>query len=163
MATRVGVVADTHIHGPSRILPPALWSVFGGVQMILHAGDLVTLDVLGELGTLCPVHAVHGNCDPLEVVARLPPRRVVEVEGVRIGLTHGHLGPGSTTAEKARRAFSDVHCVVFGHSHEPLNHLRGGVLLFNPGSAVERRRQPRTSCGILHVEGGAIRGELIWL
>jgi putative phosphoesterase len=160
---RIGVISDTHISSPARVLPAAVWQAFAGVDMILHAGDLTTLGVLRELGVLCPVHAVYGNCDPPEVVARLPDKLVVPIEGVRIGLIHGHRGQGRTTPEVARRSFAGVGCIVFGHSHAPLIETREGVLLFNPGSALERRRQPLTSCGLLHVAGDAIRAELVWL
>jgi len=160
---KIGVVSDTHISGPTRALPAALWQAFADARMILHAGDLTTLGVLRELEALCPVHAVYGNCDGPEVVARLASTAVVSVEGLRIGLTHGHLGRGATTPARARNAFADVACVVFGHSHEPYNRAEGGVLLFNPGSALERRRQPHPSYGLLTIADGQIRGEVVWL
>jgi len=49
--------------------------------------------------------------------------------------------------------------VVFGHSHEPWA-AEGdtGQLLFNPGSAVQRRRQPHHTMGVLELGAGRVLG-----
>jgi predicted phosphodiesterase len=91
---------------------------------------------------------------------------VLNFDGVTVGLTHGHLGRGRSTPQCALRAFDGVpnlRAVVFGHSHEPYNALIGGVLLFNPGSPTERRRQPRHSYGLLTVENGGVHAEIVYL
>jgi putative phosphoesterase len=94
----------------------------------------------------------------------LPLRRVVEFAGVRIGLIHGW-GPPAGLVLRLRREFADlsVDCLVFGHSHVPLCQQEDGLLLFNPGSATDRRGQPHCSIGLLEVEDGAIRGRIIML
>ncbi len=169
MIFRIGVISDTHITSERRVIPPAVWEAFVGVDAILHAGDIARQEVLDDLGALAPVHAVHavhGNVDPHELVSTLPDRLVRNLEGARIGLTHGHLGTGRATSENARNIFADiegVRTIVFGHSHEPYNSVERGVLLFNPGSPTERRRQPRPSYGLLTVEDGAVRGEIVYL
>jgi predicted phosphodiesterase len=56
-----------------------------------------------------------------------------------------------------------LRAVVFGHSHEPYNDVQRGVLLFNPGSPTERRRQPRPSYGFLTIEDGLVRGQIVYL
>jgi len=163
---RVGVVSDTHIADGRRAIPPAIWEAFADVDLILHAGDIARRDVLDNLAALAPVHAVHGNVDPFELATTLPDRLVLDLGGARAGLTHGHLGAGRTTPERARGLFADVaglNVVVFGHSHEPYNRVEDGVLLFNPGSPTERRRQPRPSYGLLTIENGAVRGEIVYL
>ncbi len=166
MVFRIGVISDTHITGGRRVIPPAVWEAFAGVDAILHAGDIARQEVLDDLGALAPVHAVHGNVDPHALVSTLPDRLVRDLGGARIGLTHGHLGTGRATPEHARNTFADVEgvrAIVFGHSHEPYNSVERGVLLFNPGSPTERRRQPRPSYGLLTVEDGAVRGEIVYL
>jgi putative phosphoesterase len=137
---------------------------FAGVDAILHAGDIACRAVLDQLATLAPVHAVYGNVDPPELCGELPDRLALSFGGVHIGLTHGHLGRGATTADRAlahclEAARADV--VVFGHSHVPCNERRGAVLLFNPGSPTERRHQPWASYGLLVIEAGRVEGQIV--
>jgi len=82
----------------------------------------------------------------------------------RIGIVH-ILGDSTTRVRVARREFPNARVVVYGHSHIPWNEDRGGQLLFNPGSATDRRRQPRCSIGLLYVddEAQSVKGEIIWL
>lgn len=111
---RIGVISDTHVPVRARALPGEVFRIFAGVDLILHAGDLVTLDVLDELQAVAPVLAVRGNVDHPEVQERLPaalrievgPSGVVKVEskgiagdghsspGIVIGLVHGARGKG---------------------------------------------------------------------
>jgi putative phosphoesterase len=163
---RVGVIADTHIADARRQLPEQALRAFEGVYCILHAGDVLTQAVLDRLAAIAPVHAVFGNCDPPEFSWRLPDKLVVDVAGVRIGLTHGHLGGGGDTPEQALaylRDEPDLRVVVFGHSHQPYNALHGGVLLFNPGSATQRRRAPYPSYGLLELREGLCSGTIVYL
>ncbi|GAB6877490.1 metallophosphoesterase family protein [Thermaerobacter litoralis] len=167
MGTRILVLSDTHIPGRGRSLPPAVLEAAAQADLIVHAGDLVSLDVYDELALLAPVVAVCGNVDDPEVYRRLPPRAVVEREGVRIGVTHGHLGKGATTPDRALAAFAtDVPppaVVIFGHSHQPLIERRGDVLLFNPGSPTDPRRAPAPTYGWLELEAGVARARLVEL
>ena len=163
---RVGVISDTHIYDRRRVIPPMVWQAFAGVDCILHAGDIARQDVLDELAALAPVHAVYGNVDPPELVSTLKAALVLDLDGARIGLTHGHLGRGRTTPQCALSLFTGVkglRAVVFGHSHEPYNQAQRGVLLFNPGSPTERRRQPRPSYGFLTIEDGLVGGQIVYL
>lgn len=162
---KIGVLADTHIPRRAHALPPELREALRGCALILHAGDFATAEALSEVKALGPVEAVYGNADSLELRLSLPKRRVVEVEGARIGLVHGD-GVSGTTPGRARAAFADdptVRCVVFGHQHHPYCEVEDGVLMFSPGSPTDPRRAPRPSYGILHVEAGQVRGEIVWL
>ncbi len=165
---RVGVISDTHIAdvGSRRAIPPAVLEAFRAVDLILHAGDATCRAVLDQLAALAPVQAVAGNVDGPELAYELPTARLLRLDGLSLGLTHGHLGDGRTPPERALRRFAGVHdlrAVVFGHSHEPYNQLHGDVLLFNPGSPTERRRQPQPSFGLLTVRDGTVRGEVVYL
>lgn len=163
---RVGVISDTHIADGRRVILAAVWEAFSGVDCILHAGDVARAQVLEELELLAPIYAVYGNVDPPELAARLDVARVLDLGGARVGLTHGHLGVGRSTPQMAHSMFKGVvglSAVIFGHSHEPYNAMLGGVLLFNPGSPTERRRQARHSYGLLTIEDGAVRGEIVYL
>lgn len=163
MIRKVGVISDTHIPHFKR-LPEAIWEHFVGVELIIHAGDLSRLSVVNELETLAPVVAVQGNVEEEEVIARLPIKREIVVGFCRIGIVH-ILGDSHNRVKVARQEFPEARVVVFGHSHVPWNEEHDGQLLFNPGSATDRRRQPRCSIGMLHVddEKNGVWGEIIWL
>lgn len=161
---RVGVMSDTHLADSGEALAflrDLGEHCFAGVDLILHAGDLVVPGILAAFAP-CPVLAVRGNMDPAD--CDLPPRRVVELAGVRIGLIHGW-GPPAGLIERVRGEFRDerLDCLVFGHSHEPLCRKENGLLLFNPGSATDRRRMPFESVGLLEVEAGRVNGRIIML
>jgi putative phosphoesterase len=160
---RIGVISDTHIPDFRR-LPESIWQHFAGVELIIHAGDLSILRVIAELETIAPVVAVQGNVEGDEVVKKLPVKREIVVGHCRIGIVH-ILGDARNRARVARQEFPDARCVVFGHSHIPWNKEHDGLLLFNPGSATDRRRQPKCSIGMLYVddEAGSVRGEIIWV
>ncbi len=163
MQHRVGVIADTHI--PTfPALPQAVWQHFAGVELIIHAGDLSVLSVISELETIAPVVAVQGNIEREEVVRKLPIKREIIVGHCRIGIVH-ILGIPATYERMARFEFPHARCVVFGHSHIPYNQEHNGQLLFNPGSATDRRRQPTCSIGMLHIDDvtQTVRGEIIKL
>lgn len=162
---RIGVLSDTHIPSRARRLPPTLVTVFDGTDLILHAGDLVDVRVLTDLRAIAPVEAVAGNMDPPEFHRRLGRKKILELGGFRIGLVHGDIGSDrSKTPSRSLAAFAgdNVHCVVFGHSHQPYLEQVNGVLLFNPGSPTDRRREPYHTCGILTL-GKRIEAEIIRL
>ncbi|HOX29342.1 MAG TPA: metallophosphoesterase [bacterium] len=157
---KVGVISDTHIPNAAAALPGAVARVFKGVDLILHAGDLVRIDVLDELAMIAPVRAVRGNMDA-EPDPLTPDRRIVEVEDLKIGLIHGWGGPNDIHLRVRREFDESVRCVVFGHSHKPFNEKVAGALMFNPGSPTDKRFAPYASLGILTVNGGAVEGEII--
>ncbi len=159
----IGIISDTHIPHFQK-LPDAIWEHFAGVELIIHAGDLSILSVIKELETIAPVVAVHGNVEEDEVIRTLPIKREIVVGNCRIGIVH-ILGDSHNRERIARQEFPNARVVVYGHSHIPWNEERNGLLLFNPGSATDRRRQERCSVGLLHVDGetGSAQGEIIWL
>lgn len=155
---RILVTGDTHGH----TLPAELLAAAARAELILHTGDVLRPQALDTLRALAPLWAVAGNCDPPDLA--LPARRVVTAAGRRVGLTHGHLGAGRSTPERALAAFppAEVEAVVFGHSHQPLVEHRAGVLLVNPGSPTERRRAPHPSFAWLYAdERGPLRAEVV--
>jgi putative phosphoesterase len=167
---RIALVADTHLPRFGRALPAALVRGIAEarVDRILHAGDWTHPLAIGLLERLAPVDGVAGNNDGPELHERFGTRRIIELGGVRIGLTHGHLGPGSTTPARARRVFEaepagSLGAIVFGHSHIPLiERGPGGTWLVNPGSPTDRRRQPRYSWALLTIQEGAVTSVDLW-
>ncbi|HEX7737420.1 MAG TPA: metallophosphoesterase family protein [Ktedonobacteraceae bacterium] len=163
MIHRIGVISDTHVPAYKGI-PEAVWTHFAEVELIIHAGDLSRLSVIRELETLASVVAVQGNIEEEEVVRTLPIKRELLVGGCRIGVVH-ILGNAKNRAQAARQEFPTARCVIFGHSHDPYNQEHDGQLLFNPGSANDRRRQPSCSLGLLTIDDQSqqITGEIILL
>ena len=178
----VGVISDTHV--PDRVaqVTPQALEVFrqAGVGAILHAGDISSAPVLAALEQIAPVYAVRGNRDG-RIQPQLPDQRVVPLEGVRIGLTHGHGSLWDYIVEKPRVLlhgvqpqyyiqrvlgwFPDVDVIVFGHIHMQVNQRVDGRLVFNPGSACGRGYGTFTlGVGLLHITPGEpVRGEIILL
>lgn len=160
---KVGVVSDTHIYN-SEDLPAQLLNAFSNVDLILHAGDLVSLTVLEGLKKITPmIKAVWGNMDPPEVKRALPEREIIRIERFRIGLTHGSGAPFNlmkTVKEKFRN--EKVDCIVYGHSHFPKNEINQGILYFNPGSPTDKFFAPYNSYGILEIDK-KITGKIIRL
>lgn len=172
MASTLGIVSDTHVPGRISRLPRELLARLVGVDRILHAGDLVGLEVLEALSKIAPVTAVRGNADHPEVRVALRAREIVEIGDTRIGLLHGD-GLTQTTLWRARNAFgapqSDatgrpLAAVVFGHSHQPYCQSHGGVLYLNPGSPTDYRRAKGPSFALLHVrDDGTVDAEIVYL
>lgn len=149
MQHRIGVISDTHL--PRFHFPEAVFTHFEDVELIIHAGDLSTLSTIARLETLAPVVAVQGNIEREEVIMQLPVKREIVVGGCRIGVVH-ILGDSRYYAQTARQEFPAARVVIFGHSHTPYTQEHNGQLLFNPGSATDRRRQPACTLGLLLID-----------
>ena len=161
MATRVLVLADTHV-GPGRLdrLPTRVWAAADEADVIVHAGDVCTGELLDGLSARAPVHAVLGNNDR-GLEHRLPYDLRVDIDGVCITVVHD-TGLRAGRAERVDRRYGDAGVVIYGHSHEPADELTpGGVRLFNPGSPTQRRRAPAHSIGWLELHDGQVTSTAI--
>jgi putative phosphoesterase len=147
-------------HG--RALPAALREGLRGVNVIVHCGDMVDAMAIPLFEEIAPLQAVAGNNDPAYLQQRFGKRKVLEFGSARVGVVHGHDGTGRSTLARAQNAFKDedVDAILFGHSHVPYCEWHDSVLLFNPGSPTDRRRQPEFSYGILRVTGASIEPHL---
>jgi putative phosphoesterase len=158
----VAVIADTHMPRGRRRLGADCLRVLADAELILHAGDVTTAGVLGELSRLAPVQAVRGNIDDVELQAALPERLVVEIAGTRIGMIHD-AGRRDGRAERLADAFEGCDAVVYGHTHLPEISRYGGLWILNPGSPTERRRAEHRSLIALHVGKRGIRPRVVEL
>ena len=159
----IAIVSDTHLPRGQRRLPDACVGWLRRADLIVHAGDLSTVEVLRELESYGRLVAVHGNVDDAELRGILPERLTIEEGDVRIGVVHDS-GPGRGRLERLRGWFPDAHAVIFGHSHIPLREqAQDGFQIFNPGSPTERRRAPRHTMGRAYIRHGAVTFELIGL
>jgi uncharacterized protein len=159
----LAVISDTHLPRGRRRLPDACLERLAAADLILHAGDLVTVATLEAIEALGPpVLAVHGNVDCLELRRRLPAERVVEAGGARIGMVHD-AGPARGRLARLRARFPGAVAGVFGHSHIPLHEAEGGFQIFNPGSPTDRRRQPAHTMGVAEAVDGRVSFRLLAL
>lgn len=150
---KIAVLSDTHVTSLDD-MPRKILDYLSTMDLIVHAGDFITLNVLEGLNKLGKVKAVHGNMDSNELRNSLPEKEIIEVGSKRIGITHGW-GPPWEMESKVKTMFPDekLDAIIFGHSHFPQNKVIDAILFFNPGKASQ-------SFGILTVEED-IKGEII--
>jgi putative phosphoesterase len=161
--TVIGVVSDTHFPRFGRALPRALERGLrrANVERILHLGDMTDLLAVPLFEAIAPFDAVAGNNDGAAIRERFGRRKILRVEGVRIGMVHGD-GRRGTTKSRALEAFDEgeVDVVLFGHSHRPVVGRERGVLVANPGSPTDKRLNPLYSYAVLTVDGAEARVQL---
>jgi uncharacterized protein len=154
---RVVILADTHAPRRWKSCPPAVARWLRQADVVLHAGDVCTADVLAELAQYAPVHAVLGNNDGSDVAEwGAPPTLEIELGGLRVAMIHDS-GQATGRLRRMRAAFPAARLVVFGHSHIPMDQSEGGLRIFNPGSPTDRRRQPHGTLGVLDIADGDLR------
>ena len=155
------ILADTHIPRRARTLPEGLVAYLERADFILHAGDLIGLSVLEELSAYnAPVHAVRGNVDGPGV--DLPETLQLDFGGAKVAMMHDS-GRKEGRRKRLRRRFPEARVVVFGHSHIPFLEDKNGLLLLNPGSPTDKRRQPEHTFALIRSEEGDVRAEIIAL
>jgi hypothetical protein len=160
MTIRIGVLSDTHLHRVTPEFKAIYDQYFSKVDLILHAGDFTSPALVSFLAE-SEFHGVHGNMDPLEVKTMLPEKKVIPVGGYRIGLIHGW-GSSEGLENRIWDEFDDVDVIVYGHSHKAVNHMREGVLLFNPGTATGYALAGMHSIGLLECSD-VVEGDIIQL
>ena len=185
MATKIGVISDTHSAGSGRDLPVEILDALRGVDMILHCGDLECLGVLDYLEEIAPVLAVRGYEDPVEEGERLAlTTRVVKVEGVSIAMIHDIQWPGPKIPTSrdganlvlpkdngreimARKFKEEVDVVLYGDTHEEIVTYWDGVMIMNPGSPTypgkRHKRGVLGTLGILEIDGKGAIGHILQL
>ena len=148
----IGVISDTHIPDRAPEIPKAVFELFSGVDMILHAGDLTQIQVFEDLNQIAPTKCVQGNMDRAYGI-KVPRREVITVGKIKIGLDHGEVYPrGDTQQLKYIAMEMDVDVLISGHTHWAFIEELEDVILLNPGSpTVPRLSDP--SVMLITVEG----------
>jgi len=146
----IGVISDTH-----NLLRPGALAALKRSDLILHAGDVCSSEVLEELGRIAPVVAVRGNNDRGLWARRLPLFQTLEVGGFRIHVLHD-----LKEMDVDPRA-EGFHAVVSGHSHRPRAERQDGVLFLNPGSAGPRRFKLPVAIAHLSVGKRGLRSRIV--
>ena len=157
MPTRMLLLADTHLPVRAKRLSPAVWDAVESADVVVHAGDWVSVDLLDELESRSArLIGVWGNNDGEELRRRLPEVARESVDGVRIAVVHE---TGAATGREARCdvSYPDTDLLVFGHSHIPWDSTTAsGLRLLNPGSPTDRRRQPACTMMTVALDAGRI-------
>lgn len=156
----IGVISDTHIPERAESIPEIVFEVFQDVDLILHAGDLVSLSVKKQLESMKPTVCVQGNMDRY-IDLKLPQRKKLDLEGIKIGLTHGEVYPrGDTQQLRYIGLEMDVEVLITGHTHWSFIKELPDMLLLNPGSpTVPRLSDP--SVMIIKIEDGQLDAKIV--
>jgi hypothetical protein len=115
---------------------------------------------LDELEQIAPVMAVQGNMDRANGID-LSRAKIVEVEGLKIGIIHGEVYPRADSDQLLYLAKElNVDILVSGHSHQPKIEQKEGILLLNPGSPIVPRLADRTVM-LLEIKNKAVDVEIV--
>ena len=157
MATRLLIIADTHVPKRARLLPPEVWEEAEAADVVVHAGDWVNVELLDELEHRTQrLIGVYGNNDGADLRARLPEIARADIEGIRFAVIH-ETGAATNREKRMDAMFSDVDVLVFGHSHIPWDTTTpNGMRLLYPGSPTDRRRQPNCTFRTAQAHAGVL-------
>ncbi len=178
MATRIGLISDTHIPEARDSLWPQIYDAFAGVDMIFHAGDIHELYVLDELETIAPVWAARGNGEdgsggrPVQPEdPRVKYAWTLDIEGLVVGLTHyvpvPERPPNFTMAHWLERFFPDHRpdVIVSGDTHREAIAWVDGIYCVNPGSPTYPHNYDTQlgTIGFLDIDDGEAVGSVYLL
>lgn len=138
----IGIISDTH-----GMLRTTVHKALQGMDLIIHAGDVGSLEVLKVLRKIAPVYAVRGNMDGGELGDILSPTEVVDVRGNLFYVLHDL---GRLDLDPVAAGFSGV---IYGHTHKPARKEKNGVIYLNPGSAGPKRFQLPVTLAIMTIDG----------
>ena len=158
---KIVVLSDTHIPQSAEDLPPKVYEALKGADLILHAGDITSPQVVEKLRKNAELKAVWGNMDGAEIRNMFPPKQNISIGKFHIGLIHGWGAPaGLLEVVKKEFLLEEPQIIIFGHSHQPLNLHKDGILFFNPGSPTDKVFTDVNSYGIITIDD-EIKAEII--
>ena len=178
---RIGLISDTHLTDPETDLDARVYATFAGVDLILHTGDIYATWVLDRLEVVAPVLGVQAYPDPPD--PRLQPRRVLELDGLKVALTH-NIGSPETPINCDRDlvfperphvrdilakyfGHEDIDVVAFGDTHEELVLTHEGVLFINPGSptypGIKHAVNSPGTIAMMEISQGTVEARIIQL
>lgn len=146
----IGVISDTH-----GLIRPQAVKALEGCELILHAGDIGTIQVIEELRKIAPVAAVRGNCDRGQCAGIFASDEVVEAAGHHLYLIH------DLDRMEIEPAAAGLSAVISGHTHRPASFRHNRVLYLNPGSAGPRRFSLPIGIALLRISGEVLQTEFI--
>lgn len=132
---RIAVISDTH-----NLLRPEAVEIIRTCEVIVHAGDISTLDILDRLEELKPLYIVRGNNDRGDWASDLPQVLTFDLFGRTVCMTHIKRNiPQDPKAD----------LVIYGHSHRYSCTKDGDAVFLNPGSCGPRRFNQEITMAIL--------------
>ena len=146
----IGVISDTH-----GLLRPEAVELLRGSEHIIHAGDIGSPEIIPELRKIAPVTAIRGNVDTQAWAQAFAETEVVELGGLYIYVIH------DASAIDLNPKAAGFAAVISGHSHQPKQETRNGVLYFNPGSAGPRRFKLPISVGRMEIVDGKVSAAIL--
>lgn len=154
---RLLLISDTHLPHRGRDLPEPVWAAVESADVVIHAGDWVSTDLLDALqARSARLIGCWGNNDGPALRERLPERADVTLGGLRFTVVH-ETGAAAGREARMAAAYPDTDVLVFGHSHIPWDtSATNGLRLLNPGSPTDRRRQPACTYLTAIAESGAL-------
>ncbi|MET7283785.1 metallophosphoesterase [Kribbella sp. NPDC005582] len=155
---RLVLMSDTHLPVRAKRLPDAVWAAVESADVVIHAGDWVSVEWLDELEARSDrLIGCWGNNDGPELRARLPEVARVTLDGLEVAVVH-ETGASKGREERCEKAYPGVDLLVFGHSHIPWDTTTpGGLRLLNPGSPTDRRRQPYCTFQTATIAAGRLK------
>lgn len=156
---KIGILSDTHSY-----INPAIASHLEGCDVILHAGDIGSIDVIKQLQSFCNhVIPVCGNNDNTmqwqenehAELKNIPQIAEVNFPGGTITITHGdeYFSDYDVWHQALRNNFSSSKAVIYGHSHKLVCDQDARPWILNPGASGETRIQRHgVSCLLIRTE-----------
>jgi putative phosphoesterase len=134
---KIFIFSDSHI--PSRANSQILQKIeFGKYDYIITVGDIVDDNTYFELiNQESGFFGVHGNMDDFFIKKKLPAKRVIEIEGIKIGLIHGHQTGMANPKELIKYFDEEIDIMVFGHSHKKYDEKINEIRVVNPGALCD--------------------------
>jgi len=163
---RILVLSDTHIPVNAEHIPEPVLAEAKNCELCIHAGDFIDYSVYETLSSLVRTIGVCGNMDNDSIRRKLPGKKIITVEDIKIGITHGRGAP-DTLVNYVQNLFAgewdDLDMIIFGHSHQALDKTINGKHFFNPGSCTDTMFAPFNSYGILEINKKEIHSKIIRL
>lgn len=179
---RIGIIADNHSRtADGSDVPQAVLDAFKDVDLIVHCGDAGSWGGLDRLAAVAPVAGVrgghNGDGDDVRITGLV---RVLEIEGLRVGVVHDFVQRGvlHEAHPAMKQATADtkaaietlfggpVDVVLYAGTHVPRIGTFGGMLMVNPGSPTLPADRPKGSLGtvaILEVDKGFASARIVEL
>lgn len=135
---RIGVLSDTHGKLRDEVI-----EILRECEVIIHAGDINTPQVVEKLREIAPLYTVRGNADK-EWAQGIPETLSEEICGLRVFMVHNK--------KQIPKDVGNYDLIVFGHSHKYEERREGSCLYLNPGSCGPRRFSQPVTVAVLEVE-----------
>ncbi|MCI0330268.1 MAG: metallophosphoesterase [candidate division Zixibacteria bacterium] len=159
----VYLIADTHVPERRESIPQEFLSQLKEEDIVLHAGDWTNAATLKLLQQKAKTFGVWGNMDDGAVRKELPEKTIVELQGFKIGITHGFGAPEGMVDKVRSKFLEKVDMILYGHTHVPHQEEKDGILFFNPGSLSFNTDRRELTYAILEIRDNELSPRLITL